>query len=294
MLRNETILVIVDPTAESHPAVERAMHLAKECGMRVELFICGYSPQLVSSKLLNADKLDRARHGYVSDQKKFLMTLAEPYIADGIDVAVKASWDHPLYEGIIRQMLNTDPRLVIKDTHFHSRLRRTLFTNTDWHLIRSCPAPLWLVRADTSFATPPVVLASVDPMHDHDKPAALDTRLVSEAYEFADELGGAVHVFHAYNPFIDPDDPKRIEVAHEEAMQTLAEGFQIPDERVHVHAGNAVDLLPQTQGDIEANVVVMGRGIAFAAGAGNRRQHGRKCPRPAVLRRADHQAEGLC
>jgi len=257
MLRNETILIIVDPTAESHPAVERGMHLAKECGMRVELFICGFSPQLVNSKLLNADKLDRAKHGYVNDQKKFLAQLAEPYIDDGIDVAVKASWDHPLYEGIIREILRSDPRLVLKDTHFHSRLRRTLFTNTDWHLIRSCPVPLWLVRADTSFATP-VVLAAVDPMHDHDKPATLDARLVSEAFEFADELGGSVHVYHAYNPFIDPDDPKRIEVAHEEAMQTLAAKFQIPGERVHVHAGNAVDLLPQIERQIEANVIVMG------------------------------------
>jgi len=257
MLRNESILVIVDPTAESHPALERAMHLAKECGMRVELFICGYSPQLVSSTLLNADKRDHAKHAYVSYQKKFLTTLAEPYLADGIDVAVKASWDHPLYEGVIRQILDSDPRLVIKDTHFHSRLQRVLFTNTDWHLIRSCPAPLWLVRANGDFATP-VVLAAVDPMHEHDKPATLDTRLVSEAYEFADELGGVVHVFHAYNPFIDPDDPRRVEAAHEEAMQALVDGFQIPGERVHVVAGNPVDLLPQVARDIAANVVVMG------------------------------------
>jgi len=257
MPRNETILIVVDPTAEAHPAVERGMYLAKACGMRVELFICGYSPQLVSSQLLNADKLDRAKHGYVNDQKKFLTALAEPYLADGIDVTIKSSWDRPLYEGIIRQALHSDARLVMKDTHYHSRLQRVLFTNTDWHLIRSCPAPLWLVRADTAYEAP-VVLASVDPMHEYDKPAALDARLMSEAFEFADELGGVVHVFHAYNPFIDPDDPKRIEEAHRQTMQTLAEEFQIPGERLHVHAGNTIDLLPQTATDIGANLVVMG------------------------------------
>lgn len=233
------------------------MYLAKACGMRVELFICGYSPQLVSSTLLNADKLERAKQGYVTDQKKLLATLAAPYIADGIDVTVKSSWDHPLYEGIVRQSLHSDARLVMKDTHYHSRLQRALFTNTDWHLIRSCPAPLWLVRADTPCEAP-VVLAAVDPMHEHDKPAALDARLVSEAFEFADELGGVVHVFHAYNPFIDPEDPKRIEAAHRQAMQELAEKLQIPGERLHVHAGNTVDLLPQVATDIGANVVVMG------------------------------------
>lgn len=257
MSNNDNILIVVDPTADSHPAVERGMHLAKRCGMRVELFICGYSTQLVSSQLLGAEKLERAKNGYIADRKKTLEKLAEPYVADGMDVAIRASWDHPLYEGIIRQTLHSAPRLVIKDTHYHSRLQRALFTNTDWHLIRSCPVPLWLVRGGTDFDEP-VVLAAVDPMHEHDKPADLDARLLSEAFAYADCLEGAVHVVHAYNPFIDPDDPKRIEQAHEQAMQTLAEQFQIPEDRVHVGAGNTVDLLPAVEKRIGANVVVMG------------------------------------
>ena len=34
------ILVIVDPTANEHPAVEKAAALAQKCGARIELYAC--------------------------------------------------------------------------------------------------------------------------------------------------------------------------------------------------------------------------------------------------------------
>jgi len=257
MPHKESVLIVVDPTKTKQSAVERGMYIAKRRGWRAELFICGYSPQLVGSQFLSADKLERAKRGYLADQKSLLATLAEPFVEVGIDVTVSACWDRPLYEGIIRQALRSDARLVIKDTHYHSKLERTLFTNTDWHLIQDCPAPLWLVRPGPALDAP-VMLVAVDPMHENEKPANLDFRLLSEAFEFADQLEGVVHAFHAFNPFVDPGDPKRIETAHEQGMRALIDEFQIPEQRVHVLAGNAVDMLPQLAEEIGASAVVMG------------------------------------
>ena len=177
--------------------------------------------------------------------------------ADGFDVTTSASWDHPLHEGIVRQVLRSDPRSS-------SRIPTTIracdvrcFTNTDWHLIRDCPAPLWLVKPETQFEKP-VLLAAVDPMHDNDKPANLDRRLLSEAFELADEVGGSC-------TFSMPTTRSSIRTTRSSprrrmptAMQKLVEQFQIADDRVHLHAGNAVDLLPQLAADIGAALVVMG------------------------------------
>ncbi|MFW2403742.1 MAG: universal stress protein, partial [Gammaproteobacteria bacterium] len=251
------MLIVVDPTAETQPALERGQSVAREWGLNVELFICDYSPQLVGSKLLNAERREQAKRGFLADQKARLDELAAPLRDAGLDVTVSAAWDHPLYDGIVRQVLHSNPRVVVKDTHYHSRLERALFTNTDWHLIRTCPVPLWLVKQERNFESP-VILAAVDPLHDNDKPANLDSRLLSEAFELADETGGIVHVFHGYNPFIDPDDPKQVETAHEQAMEALAEQFQLPADRVHVRPGNAVDLLPAIANEISADLVVMG------------------------------------
>jgi len=257
MTQTDTILIVVDPTSETQPAAERGRHLARHCGMRVELFICGYSPQLLGSQLLDPQRIDAVKRGFLDDQRSKLDALAQTFAAEGIEVDVSVSWDHPLYEGIVRRVMRSDPRLVIKDTHYHSRLKRALFTNTDWHLIRSCPAPLWLVKPDIEF-TRPVFLAAVDPLHEGDKPAALDTRLLSEAFEYADELGGVVHAFHAFNPFVEPDDPARVEEAHDSAMQQLVDAVQVPEERTHVRAGNTVEVLPQLAVETDAAVVVMG------------------------------------
>jgi len=257
MTKTECILIVVDPSAYQHPAVNRGMLLAKSLGMRVDLFVCDYNAQLVSGSFLNASRLKNAKAGYMKDKKKFLDKLAKPYIDQGIDITTKVAWDRPLYEGIVRQSLHSDARIVIKDTHYHSALSRILFTNTDWHLIRSCPAPLWLVQPDRDFINPKVV-AAVDPLHEHDKPASLDMRIITEAFEIADSMAGEVHVAHIFNPFLDPEDPDQIEKQHTDALEKLVEEVQIPEERTHLHAGNPIDLLPQICADISADLVIMG------------------------------------
>lgn len=257
MAKTECILIAVDPGAEHHPAVERGMLLAEHLRMRVDLFVCDYNAALFGGSFMDSGKLKRAKAGYLNDKQLFLDKLARPYIEQDIDVTTKVAWDRPLYEGIVRQALHSDARIVIKDTHYHSALSRALFTNTDWHLIRSCPSPLWLVQPDRSFSRP-IILAAVDPLHEHDKPASLDIRIVSEAFAIADVLDGEVHLAHAFNPYLDPDDPDLIEQQHADALAALAGELQVPEERTHMHAGNPVDLLPNIVSDIGADLVIMG------------------------------------
>jgi universal stress protein E len=258
MMKSEPLLIIVDPTADRHPAVERGMLLARELGMQAELFVCDYKSQLVGDTLLSPERQKNAKTSYLNDRKKFLEELARPYREQGLDVIAKVAWDRPLHEGILRQVLESNARLVVKDTHYHSLLKRTLLTNTDWQLLLNCPSPLWLVRADRQFAAQPKILVAVDPFNEHDKPANLDTRLVAEAFEIGDALAGQVHLTHVFNAYREPDDPDLIERRHAEALSELAGKLQVPEDRTHLHAGNPVDLLPKIASDLDADVVVMG------------------------------------
>ena len=65
-----------------------------------------------------------------------------------------------------------------------SAIKRALFSNTDWSLIHSCSAPLLLVKP-RQFATAPRILAAVDPLHAHAKPAELDHAILALATELA-------------------------------------------------------------------------------------------------------------
>jgi universal stress protein E len=257
MSKSDSVLIVIDPTADKQPALERGVDLARHRGMRVEMFICDYRPQVVGATFLDSSKLKRAKEQIVNDHLGFLENLAKKYIDEGLEVGIKAAWDRPLYEGIIRQALESDARFVIKDTHYHSGISRALFTNTDWHLIQSCAAPLWLAKPEAALDRP-TIIAAVDPLHEHDQTAALDARILSEAFELAAQLEGVVEVFHAFNPFESPDDPERAEKTHAEALTSLTERFQVEPERVHLLAGSVTDVLPHFAGDRAAALVVMG------------------------------------
>src|SRR5690606_18653640 len=104
----------------------------------------------------------------------------------------------PLHDGIVRKALDSAADMIVKDTHFHSVLRRSVFSNTDWSLIRNSPEALLLVKPRPP-GQKPCLVAAVDPLHERDKPADLDHKIMTTARELADALGGELHVFHAFD-----------------------------------------------------------------------------------------------
>jgi universal stress protein E len=181
-------------------------------------------------------------------------------------------WARPLHEGITRQVLRYQPDLVLKDTRHHPVIERALFTNTDWHLIRECPAPLLLVRSE-DWPEKPRILAAVDPMHEDDKPAVLDSNILDIAGHLAEATRGELHVLHVfelvdriaalegtYVPVATPaaDLAKRFEAAHRQALEDLVAGRNIPWDRVRMRAGEVRRELRETARALHAALVVMG------------------------------------
>ena len=148
---------------------------------QIMLLICDYEPNLgvgyagtPPEAIASARAASLARHG------KRLTELAAPLIAQGLDVHTDARWDYPLHEAIVRKAVEWGADLVVKDTHHHSVLRRSIFSNTDWNLIRQCPTQLLLVKP-RAIGHVPVVVAAVDPLHPRDEAASLDDRILASA-----------------------------------------------------------------------------------------------------------------
>jgi universal stress protein E len=151
--------------------------------------------------------------------------------------------------------------LVAKDTRHHNLLQRTLLTNTDWQLIRDCPVPLWLVKPH-KLAAEPVVLAALDPLHEYDKPAALDDRIFEFAGDLARVGGGSMHVFHAFSmPMgveLPPNVRELIVREHQTAMEKFLSSHAIARANVHVYEGAAHECLQKAAIEHAADFVVMG------------------------------------
>jgi len=267
------ILAVVDPTATDQPAVGRAAWLAKNTGAELELLVCYYNEYLSGDRLFDSPSLEKARDEVIQSHEKYLETLAEPLRADDIIVKTSALWDHPLYEGIVRRAVESGADLVVKDTHHHSAVTRALLTNTDWNLIRTCPMPLWLVKPQP-LADEPVFVAAIDPMHQHDKPAALDDEILHVCKELTSKVGGELHAFHSYDPRIAvatatanayipvslPFDEieQQMHEDHQKRFGEITEFHKVDDDKAHLVAGLTHEELPLIAEKLKADVVVMG------------------------------------
>jgi universal stress protein E len=262
-MRESTILVAVDPAAGSEqPVLERAAWLATQGDARVELFACVYDPTIDSGRLDRAWIPEPgAREQLVARHRRALEELAKPLRARGITVTVDATWDHPLDVAVIKKALAHDYWLVAKGTHHHGVLQRTLLTPTDWHLIRKCPSPLLLVK-DRKLAAEPNVLAAVDPLNEHDKPAALDDRIFSFGADLARVVRGHLHIVHAFATPVGLDLPPDVRDIladeHRRAMTKFLASHPVVAERSYLYEGLAHESLLVAAKDHAADFVVMG------------------------------------
>ena len=267
------ILSVIDPTVKEQPGMHRAAWLAKKTGAELELLVCYYNEYLSGDRLFDSPSLEKARNEVIGSHSKHLEEMAEPLRADGVVVTTSAVWDHPLYEGIVRHVVSSGADLVVKDTHHHSAVARALLTNTDWNLIRTCPAPLWLVKP-VDLQDEPVFIAAIDPMNEHDKPAALDDEILNTSKFIAAKVGGRVHAFHSYDPRIAvatatanayipvslPFDEieQQMHEDHQKRFHEITSFHGIDDDKSHLVAGLTHEELPMMAEELGAAAVIMG------------------------------------
>jgi universal stress protein E len=273
MTEAKRILIVIDPTSEKQPALERAVWIGKRLNATLELFICDYDQYLAGERFFDSASLAKARQSVVDNHVRALKRFAKDLSEQGLSVAVDARWDHPLHEAVVRKAQESKADIVVKDTHYHPVLRRSIFSNTDWNLIRACPTPLWLVKP-RAVADEPQIVAAVDPLHEHDKPAQLDHRIVAAAKEITGAVGGQLHVFHGYDiapalavsadsitmPISMPvrELADSLKKTHSEAVYALTDEHGVERRDVHVHEGPTRQLLITLTEQLHADLVVMG------------------------------------
>lgn len=272
MSSRKTILVVIDPSADGQPALRRAARLAHQLGAALEILCCSYDQHLAGGRSLTEQTVRSARDAQLERHKRHLEAFAAPLRADGLEVRISVSWEHPLDHCVLRKVAEIEPLLVAKDALYRNHVRRASFANTDWNLIRRCPVPLLLVRGRELAAVPRIV-AAVDPLHAFDKPADLDHAILALAAELTTALEGRLEVFHAYDtapavaaavggmtPIAAPvrELAAATEATHRAALGRLLERYSIASDAVHVKQGVAAEQLLTISRAIPADIVVMG------------------------------------
>jgi universal stress protein E len=269
------ILVVVDPVAQQSPALAKARQLANAFKASVELLLCDRNPALMPNFYPDAESYTSVVEPVRASHEARLRVLATPFAVDKLHVTCHVDFGRPLHSVILDRVALKKPDLVVKDTHHHSVLRRTLITNTDWHLIRDCPQPLLLVK-DTIWSAEPHVSAAVDPGHPQDTPAALDHAVIYAADRIARGLGSQVSLVHCWSPIalyamgavgggmggvpvmMPPEVIDSQRGLDRERLEHLARVHDIPPARTHLRDGIAADELPIYAAHHGADLLVMG------------------------------------
>lgn len=271
MGNSNRLLVVIDPREPSDYVVQRAIELALHFDVHLELFASYHKSLGIVSSVLKTELFHQLLFDPLHELHATLEKVANTIRAYGITVTVDAVCDAPLHEAIVRKALRDEPRWVIKDAHHHGVLHDIGLDNTDWNLIRECPCPLWLVRSRQPIVDSRI-LAAVDPLHQHDKPTALDQKILSLTQFISDQTNSEVHVLHAYDPspafMLTPGAEsaavntkllqEQMYSIHSEALEKLVANFDLPDDHTHLKMGPVRATIRRFIDDNNIELVVMG------------------------------------
>lgn len=269
MAMYQNMLVVIDPNQDDQPALRRAVYLHQRIGGKIKAFLPIYDFSYEMTTLLSPDERTAMRQGVISQRTAWIREQAKYYLEAGVPIEIKVVWHNRPFEAIIQEVIAGSHDLVLKMAHQHDRLEAVIFTPTDWHLLRKCPSPVWMVKdqpwPEGGKALVAVNLASEEPYHN-----ALNEKLVKETLQLAEQVNHTeVHLVGAYPvtpiniaielPEFDPSVYNdAIRGQHLLAMKALRQKFSIDEKVTHVEKGLPEEVIPDLAEHLQAGIVVLG------------------------------------
>ena len=99
-MKLETLLVVIDASQPSHPALERAAWLARRSRARLHVLLVEYSAALVGSTLENSLQT-KAREALLEQRGTWLQELLAPLKHEGLALAQEVRWGKRLHETVL-------------------------------------------------------------------------------------------------------------------------------------------------------------------------------------------------
>jgi len=252
-------MIIADLEAKRQIALARGMTLANSLGARVEVvgFCYEYMTGLATSVQKDLQKCLLAK------KREWLEAEVAKQTPEGLKVKVSVVWEKSVHRWVIERCAAKDYFAVIKTAH---RSGNFLYTSTDWHLLRECPAPV-LIEADKKWNKARPILASLDLETKHTAKRSLNDRVMAHAQEIARANGSELHVAYAIVVPTLLRDMDLIDVdAHEldrrrklkPVIDALCEKYGLKKSQVHLKTGQAPKVIPSIANKLKADLVVMG------------------------------------
>lgn len=264
MKQFKKILFVNEQSNSSPAAAKRAVTLAKN--NKAKLTLCDASKEL--SRTLPTLKTTLAKL-----HKEQVLAQFDSEELNAVDSSTKLLTGTPFIE-IIREVHRGRHDLVIKLAEKSGSLFGGLFGETDLHLMRKCPTPVWIVKP-TRQKTYNTIVAAVDPDPSIEAHAALNKEILELSIALAEQEKCELHIVHSWylegeqllrgnRTAINPDEVDAMVDAakrqHSDYMDELLANFDLDSIKVKVHLlkGLPGSQIPKIIKKLDADLVVMG------------------------------------
>jgi len=277
----DRVLVVVDQNQlmqdqpEQSDLLRRALDLAHATGCKLELFTAYHEPTLELTLFAGQEEVSREKDRLTNSAATRLGEIALALGSRGAEVSHEVRWDRPYADALLRKISETDPDLVMKQTHGPNYVLG-LTDNPDWELIRKSPSHLWFVKQGVPAIE--TVLTAIGGTAGGD---GIISRADYQVFELgnmlADSMGARnvpahsyevpkLNAYAAYAPVVvasaqiagETDTWEQIARLHGQAIKEFAQHFEIDVKQVEVSKGHPADVIPALAKTLNAGLVVMG------------------------------------
>jgi universal stress protein E len=263
----ERLLLITHLALRHSPAIDHAAALAKASGAK--LHIMALIPSLKLLSLLEECDRKPVRERYLQDHRDWLKDQVRKFHGRGIEVTTQLAWADDMEQDILEHVRELQPNVLIKEIQHDASLKRAFFTPLDWHLLRHCPIPVYLVGG-VRHALPRKVVAAVDTTAGDSENKELNDHIVQQASSLAQQCDAELHLLYAYDISQDYLEElggglKLSELTNwrrkklEKSFLELAGRYGVPADRRHFVLGHPVTALSEFANKHQVDVIVMGR-----------------------------------
>jgi len=251
-MKNTTcVLAVLDRSTSDHALLAKSARLARRLGARLELFLCDAEHAYELKHDYEPSHIDAVRRSCIAKAVDYLGGLRTAAGLPEILTSISAACESPLYEGIVRKVMESHPDMVVKNASGVQSPAQAAFDPNDWQLMRKCPVTLLMTRGRAWHAHPRFA-AAVDM-------SAEETTGLAHGIVETSAMLSAAHGSETDVLYSEADGTAgAAREAHARALRKLAEECHVDTNGVRILDGAPERTLPAAVLEAQYDVLTMG------------------------------------
>ncbi len=233
----ERVLVVIDPTKDNHPALDRAI---------ITSHIRSLHPYIHVFMGVDGDSIDTsATNPALYRDADWFLNLLKPLRDEGLKYSSQASWSTQWQQSILEAAAQIEADLIVI-ADYSIKASAGFLSDSNWALLRKSQCPVLIVRPEAQ-PQRETVLAAINVQAKDERYLALNEKVLARGKWMADRYGAAFHVVNAYSDSL--NYPDRGQLVRDTGLDA---------ECIHVKQGSPEDVISEVANALNADVVVIG------------------------------------